>query len=120
MSLNSRDDVVLSKNRLDTPPNVSSSNPFILRQLTSNDLPLMEAMLTMFGEAFDDVETYGAARPDAAYLTRLLGRDHFVALAALKDISVVGGLAAYELEKFEQARKEVYIYDLAVAASHWR
>jgi aminoglycoside 3-N-acetyltransferase I len=26
----------------------------------------------------------------------------------------VGGLAAYELEKFERARSEVYIYDLAV------
>ncbi|QVL51427.1 MAG: GNAT family N-acetyltransferase [Thiocapsa sp.] len=27
---------------------------------------------------------------------------------------VVGGLAAYVLNKFEQARTEVYIYDLAV------
>ena len=33
---------------------------------------------------------------------------------------VVGGLAAYELEKFEQARSEVYIYDLAVREDHRR
>jgi aminoglycoside 3-N-acetyltransferase I len=33
---------------------------------------------------------------------------------------VVGGLAAYELKKFEQARSEIYIYDLAVAESHRR
>ena len=33
---------------------------------------------------------------------------------------VVGGLAAYELDKFEQDRREIYIYDLAVAESHRR
>jgi aminoglycoside 3-N-acetyltransferase I len=33
---------------------------------------------------------------------------------------VVGGLAAYELRKFEQERSEIYIYDLAVAAAHRR
>ncbi len=31
-----------------------------------------------------------------------------------------GGLAAYELKKFEQPRSELYIYDLAVAAAHRR
>jgi aminoglycoside 3-N-acetyltransferase I len=33
---------------------------------------------------------------------------------------VVGGLAAYELEKFEQDRREIYIYDLAVVEQHRR
>jgi aminoglycoside 3-N-acetyltransferase I len=33
---------------------------------------------------------------------------------------VVGGLAAYVLEKFERERSEVYIYDLAVAVPHRR
>jgi len=33
---------------------------------------------------------------------------------------VVGGIAAYVLPKFEQARSEMYIYDLAVAESHRR
>jgi aminoglycoside 3-N-acetyltransferase I len=28
---------------------------------------------------------------------------------------VVGGLAAYVLDKFEQERSEIYVYDLAVA-----
>jgi aminoglycoside 3-N-acetyltransferase I len=27
---------------------------------------------------------------------------------------VIGGLFAYEFDKFEQARREIYIYDLAV------
>lgn len=95
-------------------------NDLTIQQLTSDDLPLMSDLLTMFGEAFDEVDTYGAARPDADYLTSLLASDTFVALAALTDAEVVGGLAAYELKKFEQARSEMYIYDLAVAERHRR
>ncbi len=33
---------------------------------------------------------------------------------------VTGGIAAYELVKFEQERSEIYIYDLAVAEKHRR
>ena len=36
------------------------------------------------------------------------------------DERVVGGLIAYALEKLEQARSEMYIYDLAVAEAHRR
>jgi aminoglycoside 3-N-acetyltransferase I len=74
----------------------------------------------MFGEAFGEVDTYTAKRPGDAYLRRLLEGDTFIALAALSDGEVVGGLAAYELRKFEQERSEIYIYDLAVAAAHRR
>ncbi len=80
----------------------------------------MEAVSTVFGEAFNEVGTYCGARPSAAYLQRLLGSDYFIALAALKDRNVVGGIAAYELHKFEQERSEIYIYDLAVASEHRR
>lgn len=38
----------------------------------------------------------------------------------LEGDEVVGGIAAYELPKYEQARSEIYIYDLAVAAPHRR
>ena len=33
---------------------------------------------------------------------------------------VIGGLAAYELDKFEQDRREIYIYDLAVSEQYRR
>ncbi len=92
----------------------------IIRQLSVDDVGLMESMLTTFGEVFNDVETYGAHRPSREYLRRLLGSDSFVALAAIKGASLVGGLAAYELKKFEQERSEIYIYDLAVAVAHRR
>jgi aminoglycoside 3-N-acetyltransferase I len=89
-------------------------------QLTAGDVPTMHAVLTVFGEAFDEVETYGGKRPSPAYLQRLLASDYFIVLAAAKGCEVVGALAAYELKKFEQQRSEIYIYDLAVAAAHRR
>ncbi len=99
---------------------MSSSLSFKIRRLAVGDTALMEAMLTTFGGAFEDALTYASARPGAAYLERLLAGDQFIALAALVDGEVVGGLAAYVLEKFEQERCEIYIYDLAVAAAHRR
>jgi aminoglycoside 3-N-acetyltransferase I len=99
---------------------VRNTSEFAIRLLSPDDIALMDGMLTMFGDAFDEVETYGRARPGAAYFRRLLGRDYFIALAALKRGEVVGGIAAYELRKFEQERSEIYIYDLAVSASHRR
>ena len=94
--------------------------PIAVRHLRPIDSGLMDGLLTMFGEAFNEVETYGGNRPDLAYFKELLGRDYFIALAALEDDHVLGGLVAYELKKFEQPRSEIYIYDLAVSAGHRR
>ena len=70
----------------------------------------------MMGDAFEDRATYTAAQPEATYISELLADDRFIAIAAFEDSTVVGGLAAYVLPKFEQARREMYLYDLAVAA----
>ncbi|MDX2050889.1 MAG: AAC(3)-I family aminoglycoside N-acetyltransferase [Polyangiaceae bacterium] len=94
--------------------------PLTIRHLTSEDAALMQSLLATFGEAFDDPATYRAKPPRPDYLRKLLGGDSFIALAALVDGVVVGGLAAYELRKFEQERSEIYIYDLAVLAAHRR
>lgn len=91
-----------------------------IQHLNSGDLALMHGFLDCLGEAFELPVDYGANRPDDAYLTELLADPGFVALAALDGAQVVGGLAAYVLRKFEQPRSEVYIYDLAVRASHRR
>ena len=91
----------------------------IHRLATGEDL-LFEGMLDVFGAAFDEPDTYGAARPSADYRRRLLSNPAFVALVALDGDAVVGALAGYELPKFERERSEFYIYDLAVADSHRR
>lgn len=94
--------------------------PFSIRVLGPLDAPVMEGMLSTFGAAFGDVEVYSGNRPSRAYLNRLLASDDFIALAAVKGDEIVGGIAAYELHKFEQERSEIYIYDLAVADGHRR
>lgn len=99
---------------------VSKTSAFSTNQVTPQTLPLMKALLAVFGEAFEDPETFGGAVPDDAYLVRLLGREHLFALVATKEGVVIGGLVAYELQKFERVRSEIYIYDLAVAAAHRR
>jgi aminoglycoside 3-N-acetyltransferase I len=91
-----------------------------IMRLGPADLASMHALLTTFGEAFGEPETYGDARPSDDYLRRLLGSERFIALAAMDGACVIGGLAAYVLDKFEQERSEVYIYDLAVAEPHRR
>lgn len=91
-----------------------------LLELTPRDIPLMEAMSSLFGQAFDQAEVYTGARPDATYLKRILGSETFIAFAAIDGNDVIGALVAYELPKFEQARSEIYIYDLAVSEVHRR
>jgi aminoglycoside 3-N-acetyltransferase I len=93
---------------------------FSVRRLTRNDVPLLRALNALFGEAFAEPETYGAEPPTDEYLDAFLGNEHVVALVALVREDVVGGLVAYELDKFERARREMYIYDLAVAERHRR
>jgi len=80
----------------------------------------MHSLLTVFGEVFEDAATYGARRPDDAHLQRLLASDSFIGIVALRHERIVGGLTAYELQRFEQARSEVYLYDLAVALPYRR
>ena len=86
----------------------------------ADDLGLMDGLLDLFGAAFEAPDTYGSARPSADYQRSLLSDPGFIALVALEEDRVVGGLAAYELRKFEQARSEFYIFDLAVAAEQRR
>jgi aminoglycoside 3-N-acetyltransferase I len=88
--------------------------------LAREDVGVMRAMLGMFGEAFDERATYTQAQPTDSYLSELLSNGAFIAVAALFNNAVVGGIAAYLLPKFEQARTEIYIYDLAVNSTYRR
>jgi aminoglycoside 3-N-acetyltransferase I len=91
-----------------------------LRTLDAHDEPLMRGMLAMFSAAFEDPQHYADNPPSGDYLRGLLASPTFIAIVALDGPEVVGGIAAYELPKFEQARSEIYLYDLAVAQSHRR
>ena len=89
-------------------------------RLGPDDLPLYRAMNRLFAVAFEDPGSYEAAPPPDDYVRARLVDAQFVALVALDHGELVGAIAAYELRKFEQARSELYIYDLAVAETHRR
>ena len=99
---------------------ISIAPQYTYRQLTSDDVTLLKELLHVFGHAFNDSETYQHAVPSDEYLTNLLGKENFIVVVAMMGKAVVGGLAAYVLEKFEQQRREIYIYDLAVSDAHRR
>ena len=84
------------------------------------DLATLKQLLGVFGNAFDEVETYQAAVPSDDYLESLLRSDNFISLVATADGTVVAGLAGYVLKKFEQEGSEIYIYDLAVLEKYRR
>jgi aminoglycoside 3-N-acetyltransferase I len=92
----------------------SMSQTFEIVRLGGADAPRMTALNTLFAEVFEDPQSYAAAPPDEPYLARVLSRPQTIVLVAEADGAMVGGLVAYELEKLEQARSEIYLYDLAV------
>lgn len=71
----------------------------------------------MFAAGFEAPEDYADAPPDDAWAARWLANPDHIALLAERNGTPVGALTAYVLPKFEQARSEIYIYDLAVLAS---
>ncbi len=91
-----------------------------IRELSDADIATMRELLDVFGQAFDEIDTYTSQQPSDTYLRDRLKCDVFIALAAVEDNAVIGGLAAYELKKFERQRSEIYIYDIAVAEQHRR
>ena len=88
-----------------------------IRRLGPGDVDLALEWRDMFNRVFGE-EMGGRPSPD--YMRGLLADPTFVALAAIAEGAVVGGIAAYELRKYERERSEIYIYDLAVAESFRR
>ncbi len=97
-----------------------TSLPIVIRRLGTQDIELLRKLNALFAVVFEDPESYSAEPPTDAYLEGVLAKEHVAAVVALLDGEVIGGLVAYELEKFEKARREYYIYDLAVSVEHRR
>ncbi|WP_291853843.1 AAC(3)-I family aminoglycoside N-acetyltransferase [Bradyrhizobium sp.] len=93
----------------------------MISRLGAADGAKMRRLNALFAEAFDDTEHYASNPPAGFYLEAQLANPAVIVLVAeAADGSLSGGLVAYELPKLEQARSEIYIYDLAVAESQRR
>lgn len=91
-----------------------------IRLLTKNDTALMRSLLNLFGQVFDLPDVYERNQPDENYIIKRLNDCSFLALVAEVNGVLVGGLTAYELEKYEQQRSEIYVYDLAISLDYRR
>ena len=91
-----------------------------VRRLGPLDIDLARRLNALFASAFDDQRSYASAPPSDSYLLRKLERQSIIALAGLIDGELAGALVAYVLDKLEQERSEIYIYDLAVAEASRR
>lgn len=85
-----------------------------IRRLGPADLALMRELNAVYADAFEDHASYTSTPPSDDYVRKLLLNDSNIVLVAVEEAQVCGGLVAYVLPKFEQARSEIYIYDLAV------
>lgn len=91
-----------------------------IRRLHRDDIVAVRQLNALYSEAFDEPQNYSAKPPSDGWLTERLADPAMINLIARDGEIVVGGLTAYVLPKLEQARSEIYIYDLAVATSHRR
>jgi aminoglycoside 3-N-acetyltransferase I len=91
-----------------------------IARLRSGDAARFTEWLSLFGQVFEEPDTYTGAMPSPGYRDRLLADPNFIALAAVEGGVMIGALAAYVLVKYEQERSEIYVYDLAVDEAHRR
>lgn len=92
---------------------------YTMHVLGPDDKSLLHALLDLFAVAFDEDEGT-RDRPSDDSLRALLGGESFVAIAALRGGSLIGGLTGYFLPKPESVRPEFYLYDLAVSEAERR
>jgi len=83
-----------------------------VRQLTPEDLFAFRSLIKMFNVVFEEADP-GIGRETS--LRRLLRNNCFIAIAALSENEVVGGLTAYVLPMYDSDSSEVFLYDMAVS-----
>jgi aminoglycoside 3-N-acetyltransferase I len=88
-----------------------------IRRLTKSDGAIFQQQIQLFGEVFDE-ENPGAT--SAAYLETLLENPAFIAFAILQEQEVWGGATAYILPLYQQAKTEVFLYDIAIHPDYQR
>ncbi len=91
-------------------------------RLGPGDVGLARRTFAMMAEVFAEDDAPGASRLSDAYLSRLLSRADFWALAAVEERTgePVGGLTAHALPMTREEAQELFLYDLAVREDRQR
>ena len=93
-----------------------TTKPFEIKQLTKEDLSTFKSLIDLFNMVFEEEPVSG----ENGNLLKLLGSNNFIAMAAVSENEVVGGLTAYELPMYHSESSEVFLYDLAVKPAYQR
>lgn len=89
---------------------MKSDIPFQIKHLRKEDLADFQALINLFNAVFEEESRIAGE----THLLKLLSSQSFIALAALVENEVVGGLTAYELPMYYSDSSEIFLYDLAV------
>ena len=89
---------------------------FQIKRLTKEHLADFQALVNLFNMVFEEESKIGSE----THLLKLLNSKNFIALAALTENEVVGGLTAYELPMYHSDSSEIFLYDLAVKPEYQR
>ncbi|WP_448700245.1 GNAT family N-acetyltransferase [Mucilaginibacter sp. AW1-3] len=96
---------------------MSFAGQIAVKQLSVADLALTQQLFILLQEVF------GIENPikvSDSYVDKLLSNTNFVALAAIYQSEVVGGLTAYRLPMYDKEEEELFIYDIAVRPAFQR
>ncbi len=85
-------------------------NCFKIAKIQADDIELFIELVELLNEVFEESSEVASARQ----LRKLLDKPDFLAITAIKEGKVIGGLTAYELERYYTDKSELYIYDIAV------
>jgi aminoglycoside 3-N-acetyltransferase I len=88
-----------------------------VRKLTQEDVSAFHSLVHLFNMVFEEDEDAIGTEKN---LSKLLGNDHFVAMAAFYENEIAGGLTAYELPMYYSDNSEIFLYDLAVKSEYQR
>ena len=91
-------------------------NDFVVRRLGVADVEIALDTFRVMTDVFDE----GGGPLSAEYVGTLLSRPDFWALAALEDGRPIGGITAHVIPMTRHEARELFIYDLAVLATHQR
>jgi aminoglycoside 3-N-acetyltransferase I len=89
---------------------------FEFKRLDGNDLSLFKSLVEMFNMVFEEEQNTGSD----PHLQKLLENNGFIAIAAISEGEILGGLTAYKLPMIYSDASEVMLYDMAVREEYQR
>lgn len=95
---------------------MSHEAPIVVKRLGMADVALAQETFRLMAEVFDE----GVSELTEGYVSALLGRADFWAMAALRDARPIGGITAHVIPMTRSEAQELFIYDLAVHPAHQR